>query len=73
MHDFNGMGWGMGFGWVVGLIVLIVIVWLVVKSINQNNNSNQPKNMSALDILNERYAHGEIDKEEYDERKRNIL
>lgn len=76
MHRFGEHGWGMGYGmgwwWIIGIILIIIIVWLVVKAINQNKHptSINAENKSPLDILKERYARGEIDKEEFEERKR---
>lgn len=77
MHRFGEYGWGMGYGmgwwWIIGIIIMVIIVWMVVKAINQTNYSNtRLGNKSALDILKERYARGEIDKEEFDERKNNL-
>jgi len=72
MHDFNGMGWGMGWGWILGLIVLATIIWIIVRFVNQKDSANQTTSKSALDILKERYARGEIDKEEYEEKKGSI-
>lgn len=72
-HGFQGHGWGMGWGWIIGLIILGITVWLIVKSINQNRASRDSSTKSAMDILKERYAKGEIDKEEYDERKKNLM
>ncbi|MCB8995511.1 MAG: SHOCT domain-containing protein [Bacteroidales bacterium] len=71
----NGVnhGWGMGFSWIAGLFVLVVILWFVVKAINQNYNSNRSGKKSPQDILNERYARGEIEKSEYEEKKKDLL
>jgi putative membrane protein len=71
-HDMYGHGWGMGWGWIIGLIVLVVIIWIVVKALNQNKTSDQPGNKTPLDILKERYARGEIDKQEFEERKKDL-
>jgi putative membrane protein len=68
-----GMGWGMGFGWILGLFFLAVIIWIVVKTVNQNNNTRNSGSKSAIDILKERYARGEIDKKEFDERKKDLI
>ncbi|MFO7873741.1 MAG: SHOCT domain-containing protein [Bacteroidales bacterium] len=72
MGEFSGHGWGMGW-WIIGLIVCIVIIWLVVKLLSQNTGSTQSPEKSPLDILKERYAKGEIDKQEYEERKKDLI
>lgn len=66
-----GMGWGMGFFWFVGIAILILIIWTAIKGIN-SGNSNRVEKKSALDILKERYAQSEINKEEFEEKK-NII
>jgi putative membrane protein len=73
MHGFGGMGFGMGWGWIIGLIVIIAIIWLIVKSVNAGSNDQPIRNKSALDILKERYARGEIDKEEFERRKKDLM
>jgi putative membrane protein len=73
-YGMHGFGMGMGLGWIIGLILLVVIIGLIFKVINQNSNvGSQPRDKSALDILEERYARGEINKEEFEQKKRDIL
>lgn len=71
-HGFQGHGWGMSWGWIIGLIILGITVWLIIKSIHQNHPSRDSSTKSAIDILKERYAKGEIDKEKYEDRKKNL-
>lgn len=78
MNRFGEHGWGMGFGmglwWIVGIILIVIIVWVVIKMTSQTNHSNnQQGNKSALDILKERYARGEIDKKEFEERRKDLM
>ncbi|MBP9882738.1 MAG: SHOCT domain-containing protein [Chitinophagales bacterium] len=68
-----GMGWGMGWWWIIGLIIVVAVVWMVVKSMNANSRGNLPSGKSALEILKERYAQGGIDKEEFEERKKDLM
>jgi putative membrane protein len=73
MGGFGGNSWGMGWWWIIGLIIVFAVVWIVVKGMNQNNNSsNQPERKSSLDVLKDRYARGEINKQEFEERKKDI-
>lgn len=72
MMDVINHGWGMGLGWIVGLLVLIVIIWIIIKVMNRNNAPKIPNNKSPMDILNERYARGEITKQEYEEKRKAI-
>lgn len=67
-----GHGWGMIWWWIIGLLILIAVVWILVKSFNKNTPTNKESGKTALDILNERYARGEIDKKEYEERKKDL-
>ena len=50
--------------------VVAVIVLLVRWLVNRRSAARTSTGNGALDILRERFARGEIDKEEYEERKR---
>lgn len=51
--------------------LLIVLVVVGVRALL--NTNKRPNNETPLEILKRRYANGEIDKEEFEERKRNLL
>lgn len=70
MHGLGEMGFGMVWWWIIGIILVAAIVWGIVRTLGQNNNTNNTANQkSASNILDERYARGEIDKDEYETKK----
>jgi len=64
-HWFNG-----GFMWIIVIAFLFFVFWGTTAF---NGNRNMEKRQSALDILKERYAKGEINHEEYEARKRDLI
>lgn len=57
-----GHGWGMGFGmWLLPAVLIVIFVILL-------KDTNKEKPSSAQDILDRRFANGEIELEEYKER-----
>jgi len=76
MGNYYGDMFGWGFGGSLMMIIFWVaiiffIVWLV-REAKGGNHSDTPRSKSALDILKDRYAKGEIDKKEYEEKKRDL-
>ena len=72
----HGWGWGMGFG-MIGMalfwvLVILGIVVLVRRVGGSSASPGPPLSKTALDILNELYARGEIDKQEFEEKKRDL-
>ena len=68
----HGMGIGMGWGWIVGLLVLVLVIWLVVRSNGQGSQVPQEEKETPLDVLKKRYARGEIDKQEFEDKKKDL-
>jgi len=67
---YNYWGW---FGWVFMLVCWVLIVALIVVAIRWllfRSKDVLSERRTALDILKEHYARGEIDKEEFDEKKK---
>lgn len=69
MWHWNGMGvWGWTMMVVFWMIVLGVVIWTVRSTTRPaTRDENQ-----ALRLLDERYARGEIDQDEYEERRRTL-
>jgi len=73
------MGWGMGLGLLFMLLfwgaLIALAVWLVralFPSANQPPASPGDRPLSAREILDRRFARGEIDREEYDLMRKTI-
>lgn len=78
MMDSGLMGSGIGIWMLMSMVfwVLVIagIVLLVVWAVQKATGSGAGKaEESALDILKKRYARGDISKEEFEEKKRDLL
>ncbi len=79
------MGPGMmgGFGWWWFMPIFMIIFWglviwgivALVRGLSQSGGSDSAsgRSDSALEVLKRRYARGEIDKEEYEEKKKDLV
>jgi len=71
-------GWG---GWLAMALVMltfwagviVLLIWLVRGGAFQQARRGSTKGPSALDILDERFVRGEIDREEYESRRAALL
>ncbi len=71
----NGMmGYGFGGGMMLFWILIIVGIVLLVKwLVEQTQVGAAAPEETALDILKKRYARGEIDKKEFEEKKKDLI
>lgn len=74
-HHMNN-GWGMGLGWIFMVLVwgliIVGIVALVKWLMTQTSVGQRPPNKTAMEILQGRYARGEINREEYEQKRRDL-
>ncbi|NQT31384.1 MAG: SHOCT domain-containing protein [Deltaproteobacteria bacterium] len=62
-------------GWmiIVWVVVIALIVWGVITLVKHSSSTtNTSQKREPLEIAGERYAKGEISKEEYEEIKKNL-
>lgn len=68
--SFGFMG---GFMWIFWIAVIVALFFLVRWIIQQSKPAGQSHQESPLEILKRRYARGEIDKNEYKAKKKDLL
>ncbi|MGA8146258.1 MAG: SHOCT domain-containing protein [Gallionellaceae bacterium] len=67
------MGLGMGLGVLLFWALLIVGIVMLVKCLwGSGSCGKRELGKTALDLLKERYARGEIEKEEFEQKKRDL-
>ena len=77
MRDIGNFGWwGMGLGPVFMLVFLVMVIagivaivrWLLAQSMPDRSSRDK----TPLEIVQERYARGEIDKAEYEQKRQDL-
>ena len=79
-YDFWGMHpmWGMWGAWGFGMMLMMLVFWgLIIVGLVLGirwlvGQGRESQSNTAMDILRQRYARGEIDKEEFEARKRDL-
>lgn len=64
--EHYGMGWGMVLVWLVPILLIALLVFYGIRE--RNGDSGR----TALDILEARYARGEIDRDEFMKRRSDL-
>ncbi len=75
MGDFNNMSFWGWLGWIFMILFWVLVVLAIVALVKWLTDQVKTKDesKSALDILKERYAKGEIDKKEFEEKKKDLI
>lgn len=74
-------GWGGGmfpfsgiFGLLILALVIVAVVWVVRTILRSQNRTSLTRGASAgLDVLDQRYARGEINRDEYQQKRADLL
>jgi putative membrane protein len=71
MHwDFGpGMGWMMVWWWLFWILIIAAVVWLLAKAVAGRATSQDD---SPETILKRRYARGDVSRDEYDQRLKDL-
>lgn len=72
MWYFPGMEWVTVISGIVALLLLVALVVLIVWGVKQVIGRSAGDGKKALDIAKERYARGEITKEEFEQLKKDL-
>lgn len=79
-----GMMYGGGMGWFGGIVMILfwilvivglvfLIRWLIQNTQTGSGNGDGGSSGKPLEVLKQRYAAGEIDKQEFEEKKKDLL
>jgi putative membrane protein len=73
-NGWGGWGFGFpGFGMIVVWVLIIVLaVWFVRAFVGTGTDAGSSKGKSARQLLDERYARGEIDRDEFEQKRRDL-
>jgi len=66
-----GYGYGGGFMWLIVLVLVGVVIYFLFQ-VSKSKGSDGSIIETPLDILKKLYAKGEIDKEEFDRKKKDL-
>jgi len=72
MDGMNGVS--LWIGLIFGSIIIVVGVWAMIKFVKKSKNvqKDSTTNEEKLELLIEQYAQGEIDREEFEERRKRL-
>jgi putative membrane protein len=76
MVPFGNFGWnfGFGFGWLIVILSLILIIFGIVQLVRfMSGGGKSLPEETPLDILKKRYARGEISREEFEAKKKDLV
>lgn len=62
-----------GFMWIFWILVIIGLVFLIKWLVQQSKPGETKDSETPLEILQKRYAKGEINKEEFEQKRKDLL
>jgi putative membrane protein len=68
---FDGHGFGGGGMWIFWILIVIALIWFATFA-TRRESASSTRQKSALEILKERYARGEIERDEFEQIKKDL-
>ena len=65
-HDYGG-----GMMWIFWTLIIVALLWFVAFA-TRGGGTPSPNEKSALEVLKERYAKGEIDRDEFEQKQKDL-
>ena len=69
MYEWHGFGGGMM--WIFWILIIVALVWFVAFATRRGGLSSGSEK-SAMEVLKERYARGEIDRDEFEQKQKDL-
>ena len=71
-HDHMRWGWGGSVMMVLWIVLIAVLIYWIIQAAQRGGTTGSEQE-SSIDILKKRYARGEISKEVFEERRKDLL
>lgn len=71
MMNYDGHFFGGGYMWILWLVITVGVFFLI-QNVFKGSKNDSYDSESPMDILNKRYARGEIEEEEYNRRRKEL-
>jgi putative membrane protein len=68
---FEGHGFGGGGMWIFWILLVIALIWFATFATRRESGPSK-RQKSAREILEERYARGEIERDEFEQKKKDL-
>ena len=68
----GGETFAMGIMWIILVVIIVAVIFIARGYGNPAKKGSEPPVESALEVLERRYARGEISREEFEEKKRDL-
>ena len=66
-------GFGMGSMWIIWIIIIVAVILLAKGYFSPAKKVSESTGESAMNVLEKRYARGEVSKEEFEDKKRDLM